>query len=176
MTISKLLNSTDVHTVQKKVNEIIDEINTGVIIQNVEITRTNNGYCKTYDEYDSETGAFIGKWCEQGCYCDTTAPSSGYTQIAFTKSYRSKNYTFVVTPLLSSAPESSCTVVEIYPMRSFGGTKVYSDADVYGYSWKVCGYIDTNSHEGMLVKENTSSVSSDLDFITDDDEIYSVRS
>ena len=175
MTISKLLNSTDVHTVQKKVNEIIDEINTGVIIQNVEITRTNNGYCKTYDEYDSETGAFIGKWCEQGCYCDTTAHSSGYTQIAFMKSFKTKNYSFVVTPLLS-APEQSCTAMEVYSLRNFGGTKVYSNTDVYGYSWKACGYIDAESHEGMLVKETTSSVSADLDFLTSDDEPYSVRS
>lgn len=174
MTISKLLNSTDVHTVQKKVNEIIDEINTGVTICNVEITRTNNGYCKTYDEYNSETGDFIGKWCEQGCYCDTSEASNGYTVISFAKSFGSKNYTFSVTPLHSTAPVSDSTTVEIYADRGFKGTKVYSSTEVYGYSWTACGYV--SEHEGMLVKETVSSVSADVDFLTNDDEYYSVAS
>lgn len=175
MTISKLLNSTDVHTVQRKVNEIIDEISTGVTLRNVEIIRENNRYCKTYDEYNSETGAFIGKWCEQGCYCDTTAHSSGYTQIVFIRSFRSTDYTFNVTPLLSEPEtETDCTAMEIYPMRSFGGTKVYSNTDVYGYSWTACGYINSEIHDGILVKETSASISPDIEFYTADDEPYSV--
>ena len=176
MTISKLLNSTDVHTVQRKVNEIIDEINANVVFRNVEITRTSNGYCKTYDEYDSATGAFIGTWCEQGCYCDTSEASNGYTQIHFMKSYWCKNYMFTVTPLYSTAPVSDSTTVEMYSARGYKGTVVYSTDEVYGYSWKVCGYIDnTTEHDGLTVKETVFSVSSDLDFLTADDEVYSVR-
>ena len=173
MTISKLLNSTDVHTVQLKVNEIIDELNTNVVFRNVQITRSGKYYSKTYDEYDSATGAFIGKWCEQGCYCDTSEGSNGYTQIHFLTNFGTNNYVFTVTPLHSTAPVSDSTTVEIYADRDYGGTVVYSSTEVFGYSWKACGYIE--QHSGYMVKENTSSISSDLDFLTDDDEIYSVR-
>lgn len=172
MTISKLLNGTDVHTVQLKVNEIIDEINTNVVRRNVEVTRTGNGYCKTYDEYDSETGELIGKWCEQGCYCDTSEASNGYTQIHFGTNFGTVNYVFSVTPLFSTAPVSDSTTVEIYSERGYGGTVVYSSTAVYGYSWKACGYIDY--HSGYMVKKNPSSVSADEEFYTVDDEIYSV--
>ena len=172
MTISKLLNSTDVHTVQRKVNEIIDEVNTGVTIRNVEITRTDNYYCKTYDEYNSETGAYIGKWCEQGCFCDTSSSAQGYTNIRFLKSFGSNKYTFNFTPLFQSAPVSGGTFVEIYPERFFDGTTIYSSAQIYGYSWVASGYIA--SRVEMLVKETTSSQSATVEFQTSDDEPFVV--
>lgn len=172
MTISKLLNSTDVHTVQRKVNEIIDEINTNVVFRNVEISRDGSYYCKTYDEYDSVTGDFIGKWCEQGCYCDSSHNGSGYTIINFVRSFETKNYSFTVTPLYRTMPGSDSKTFEVYSDREFDKTKIYSNAEAYGYSWKAEGYIA--DRVDLMVKETVFSASADLEFLTSDDESFKV--
>ena len=172
MTISKLLNSTDVHTVQRKVNEIIDDINTNVVFRNVEVYRDGSYYYKTYDEYDSETGAFIGKWCEQGCSFNTSGSTPGYLNISFLKSFNSKNYTFTITPLFESAPVPGSTMVEIYSERDFDSTTAYSSSALYGYSWSAKGYIAVRSE--MLVKETVSSPSATVEFQTSDDESFVV--
>lgn len=61
----------------------------------VEVYNNGASWYKVYDEYDPVTGAFIGKWCEQG----GISPFSNYViTINLLKTYRDTNYSLLITP------------------------------------------------------------------------------
>ena len=61
----------------------------------VEVYNNGASWYKVFDEYDPVTGAFIGKWCEQGG--NTVFPNYA-TTIYLSKTYKDTNYSLLLTP------------------------------------------------------------------------------
>lgn len=100
----------------------------------VEVYNNGSSWYKVYDEYDPTTGAFIGKWCEQGSYGEGVTYNASIT---FLKEFVDANY------MLEGAGfwiDSICQQM-VYDKVATGFKTTSSARNCYTNWWKASGYI-----------------------------------
>lgn len=99
----------------------------------IEVYNNGTSWYKVFNEYNPSTGAFIGKWCEQGGRCTATSQT-----MTFLKPFIDTNYT-VTGGLI---PGTSSATYEHLNIGSLTTTSFYYTAyDGYQLMWQACGYI-----------------------------------
>ena len=110
-----------------------------------EIYSNGASWYKVYNEYDTSTGTYIGKWCEQGgIYDNGSNAQSGVGNITLLKQYKDTNYCFQFTPNRDGSGQCAGVV------GTAGKTSGSIDLVFYGNSandvtrylmWQAEGYI-----------------------------------
>jgi len=99
----------------------------------IEVYNNGTSWYKVFNEYNPSTGAFIGKWCEQGGRC-----SANKQTVTYLKPFVDTNYT-VTGGLI---PGTSSGSYEHLNIGSLTTTSFYYTAyDSYQLMWQACGYI-----------------------------------
>lgn len=82
------------------------------------------------------------RWCEMGgLYYRGSTMASTDTTINFLKNFNDLTYTFIPTPLHSSANINSYQMYEKYTERTTSSTVLRTTSAIFGYAWTACGYI-----------------------------------
>ena len=82
------------------------------------------------------------RWCEQGTlYYKGSSLQATDNNITFLKVFKDINFTFIPTPIHSTANVTGYQIYEKYASRTTATTVLRVPGPIFGYAWVAKGYI-----------------------------------
>ena len=92
-----------------------------------------------YSDGTSWYRVYSDGWCEQGSLYYKGSSCQGNNTIEFLLPFKNISYTLTGMPFHTATSYDLC---EVYASRTKSSTVLYIGSAVFGFMWKVCGYIE----------------------------------